>query len=229
MRSETDRQAGVGASVSRWAYAVPVGVVVVGVMLFVLSIDRAKQRVEAEVASLPRVAFPAGGEVEVATAGRVSVFYERRSVVDGQTLNTTKPARRITLWVTPPSGVAAGREGRFEATNVHWREEGAIEPKTIYDHASYAGFEAWVFEASEPGTYRLEAEYSESSEAREKSPRFAAAVGEIESANTLNAWLGVYGGASAAVLSLVIAAVIWTVIYVKRHHGDWVRASAVPT
>ena len=222
--TSSDRAADAGAPrrVSKLWYLAPVAVMAVGVGLFLATLSVARADVERAIAEMPRVVFPPGGEVEIDRAGEVTIYYETRSAVDGVSITANKPQRRIELRVTPP-----GAERAVEATNIHWREEGAREAKAVYDHLRYAGFAAWRYDAPEPGTYTLRARYSDAAardDGEAAPPTFVAAVGRLDPAQYFNSWTGIFGGASAVAAAMVVAVVLATVIYVRRNPGRWQRS-----
>lgn len=218
-------------------YLVPVVITSVSVAVFIASLGSVGREVRSDVAAMPRVAFPEGGAIELPREGPYTVYYETRSVVDGREVEGERPRQRISLHVTTPAGETE------EATNIHWREEGAYDAKEIYDLPRYAGFAAWKYTAPRAGAYRFSAAFSDqptgsnnesrasqgSGEASDlESPRFAVAVGNLGLQEHLSSWTGLFGAAAMVAVAMVVAVAMAIWVYAKRNPGRWSRSSGQP-
>lgn len=214
-------------------YLAPVAVMAVAVVVFIASLGVAGSEVRRDVAAMPRVVFPGGGAVDIEDPGEVTLYYETRSVVDGQEVVGERPQRRIELRVTTPSG------NTEEATNIHWREEGAYDAKAIYDLPTYSGFGAWKYTASQRGTYHLSAAFSDTTAGRgdggspaseqdeeAKLPTFAVAVGDIDLQEHFSSWTGLFGAAAIVAAAMVVAVALAVLVYVKRNRDRWSRSDS---
>lgn len=211
-------------------YLAPVAIVAGCIIVFLATLGSVGSEVRSDLVGMPRVAFPEGGEVELPEQGQYTIYYETRSVINDREIEAERPQRRIALTFTTPMGETE------EATNIHWREEGAYDAKGIYNLPQYAGFAAWKYSAAQAGTYELAAAFSDPKEndadappaAGEASdaelPTFVVAVGDLDLQRHFSSWTGLFGAAAIVAVAMVIAVALAVLVYVKRNRARWSRS-----
>jgi hypothetical protein len=152
----------------RW-YLLAAALLVFSVGVFVGVIVHKTNVMRDRIEPMPRFVAPTGDEGFVYTAeapGKVNIFYENRGVFEGRSFDT----RRRQIWTTfdaPAMTCAVTRVDTGEAVDVRLPGVGEVVDKRkptedfvfTYDFAGRQGHSAWVFEADEPGDYRIALKY----------------------------------------------------------------------
>ena len=123
---ETARKVHVAWNPGRWVYALAVVLIVLAAASFVQVMVSATGRITA----MQRVTMPGEVELELSESGPYIVFYEHRSEIDGQVVqtSTTPPALRLSLaraeddaavQLDPPLAVMPYSTARFEGASLY--------------------------------------------------------------------------------------------------------------
>ena len=124
-------------------YVVGGAIVIAGVGLFAFFLLRAVNDYTPHI----RAAVPGTHNIELDDAGKYTVFYEYRSVIDGRVYSTGETLSEILVMVR--------RDRESEPLEL-------VKPahRTSYDHGARAGGSMLEFQIEEPGTYEFTAIYS---------------------------------------------------------------------
>ena len=124
-------------------YVVGSAILIVGVGLFAFFLLRAVNDYTPHI----RAVVPGTYDIDLGHAGKYTVFYEYRSVVDGRVYSTGETLSEILVRIR--------RDRQSEPLEL-------VKPasRTSYDHGERAGGSMLEFRIEEPGTYEFTAIYS---------------------------------------------------------------------
>ncbi|MGB0768909.1 MAG: hypothetical protein ACPGYV_14505 [Phycisphaeraceae bacterium] len=158
---------------SRKWYLLSLAMLVGSASVFALAVRDKYITLKQQLEPMPRFVAPTPDEgfvVTVATPGKQNIYYENLGTLDGRTYDT--PRRQVwTTYELPSMTCIVTRVDTGEAIEV--RLPGLDEPETeeksrisqdqiiAYDMAGMQGHSAWVFDADEPGDYRIDLRYRE--------------------------------------------------------------------
>ncbi|MFN3168439.1 MAG: hypothetical protein ACE37H_15375 [Phycisphaeraceae bacterium] len=152
----------------RW-YVLAAALLVSSVGVFVAVIVHKTSVMRDRIEPMPRFVAPTGEDGFVYTAespGKVNIFYENRGAFDGRSFDT----HRRQVWTTfdaPAMTCEVTHIDTGEAVEVRLPGVGEVADKRkttedlvfTYDFAGRQGHSAWVFDADEPGDYRVVLNY----------------------------------------------------------------------
>ncbi len=164
---------------TRRGYAIGLTLIVIGGLVFgVTVLVEAKRQAEA-VAGFERVVVPGSHVVTVAQAGEMLVFYENLSTAQGQAFDTF----RKLVW--PFQSTKAMKLDVVQMATGEALSTGTPLRLTTYDIQGRQGSAVWAFDAPTPGAYRLTASWLElEPEIYGEAAAFEAALAEHEAAAT---------------------------------------------
>lgn len=188
---------------SRWYYLLSILILVAGVSLFVFLLIRG---IGGITDKLVQMEAPGTAEMTFQETGTYTVFYERQSVMGGRVYNTGQNLQG--LWV-----------------NVVSKETGDQAPitqsstRTTYTIGGRSGVSVLEFNVDRPGVYQISAAYRDN---RAGQP-VVLAIGHGVAGRIVGT---VLGGLGALFGSILLAAIIFAVTFVKRRRAS--RAHAWP-
>jgi hypothetical protein len=196
---------------SRKWYLVAAVLFSIGVIVFGVTLWAAIGEVHQKVNDLKRVAVPGQVSVPLEKPGTYTVYYEKRSVMNGQPYTAPDPLPEIALKVTGPDG---------ESVEVS-RKKSA----DMYDLDRYAGTGTWQFEVTKAGPYQLQVPPAESA----PDAKLVLAVGQLGLKQRFDQVWGLFGAAGLLAILIVASAVMALLTFTARirakayaaEGGDW--------
>ncbi len=181
-------------------YFIGLLLIVGGVSTFVASLTTQRSKIADQLANLPRLTLPEGGVVVVEEAGVVQVFYEG---------SPTPGEERVSFDLVDPvlKVVPADVVGAEPLT--------VMRPERIDGYPmspTFHGYAMAQFLADAPGRFHVSGTL-----AHDDPTPATIAVGRFDVAGLLGDWTGVFGGAVAATLGLVVGTVMLALTYLLRH------------
>lgn len=154
---------------SRGWYLLSLALLLVSIGVFVVSLRQKAAYLETQIEPMPRFVGPTdpgGAVVTVTQPGKQIIYYENRGELDGETYDT--PRRQVwTTYESPAMTCTVTRVDTGEKVDVRLpgKEDDAARSKTsrdqivTYDLGGRQGYGVWVFDADEPGDYRIAIDY----------------------------------------------------------------------
>ncbi len=174
---------------SRWQYAIGIAVLVVGFAVFGVFLVTRISGLAPDI----RVVVPGTHEIYLGDAGKYTVFYEYRSVVDNQIYSTGESL----------SGLGVTLKSKRDSREVAMSTPSGT---TTYKIGGRAGVSVLKFEVEEPGTYILSADYVGSA----SGPDVVLAIGKFSILATILIALGIFFG------TLIVGGFIIVRTFLKR-------------
>ncbi|MFC1926234.1 hypothetical protein ACFLWV_00590 [Chloroflexota bacterium] len=176
------------AAPSRWHYAIGIGIITVGFVVFMVFLFTSL------IGSIPeiQVVVPGEHELNLAESGKYTIFYERQSVVDNKIYSTGSV-----------SGMLVKVESKDTSEDVTLY---SLSMTSSYKSGGREGQSVLEFEIETPGTYILTADY----DAGITGPELVLAIGLFDVSGTILQSLGIFLG------SLAIGGFILIRTFVKR-------------
>lgn len=154
---------------SRVWYLVSAVVFLASLTVFVLTLRAKAVYLQDQLAPMPRFVGPTdedGVVIAVDQVGKHNIYYENSGTLDGKAFDT--PRRQVwTTFESPAMTCTVTRVDTGEPVTVHLPGQDEVEKKSktsenqivAYDIAGMQGHSIWVFEADEPGAYRITLDY----------------------------------------------------------------------
>lgn len=171
MDSETAHDQPTRKIPSRLWYVLSAVVLIASVSLFVIVLDKKSKAMRDRIEPLPRFVGPtgeAGFIVTVAEPSKQNIFHENLGTLDGRAFDT--PRRQVwTTFDAPAMHCVVTHADTGKAVEVRLPGVGEISDKRevtkdlviTYDLGDRQGHSAWVFEATQPGDYRIVLTYDD--------------------------------------------------------------------
>ena len=202
---------------SRLGYVLPFLIIAVGLAAFLTPLLSRNAQMDGRIASFQRVRIPGTAAVDL-PAGPITVFYEKRSILNGERLATAMTFPPTQLRLTAPDGAPV--------------ELTTSTQTVIYNRPPYHAHSVAYGTLPAAGTYTLEAEPAPAPAAADAQPEEVAeaagptldeqprvlALGQLPVTNLLKGGLtGIYGGAVVLGIAFTAATVLFLVTYVRRN------------
>lgn len=171
MQSEPNTNPPTRKRPSRGWYVLSLAVLIGSLALFVSTLRAKATFLHDQLAPMPRFTAPTGDDGVVITlsqAGTQNIFYENLGSLDGNTYDT--PRRQVwTTYQSPSMTCTITNVKTNETVEVRLPGQSALEEKSkvsedqivAYNMAGMQGHSVWVFDAVEPGDYRIVLAYNE--------------------------------------------------------------------
>lgn len=156
---------------SRGWYLLSAVVLIGSLAVFVLALRSKQVFLNDQLGPMPRFVGPTGDDgavVTIAQPGTHNIFYENLGELDGKTFDT--PRRQVwTTYESPSLTCTITKADTGKTVEVRLPGQSETEKKSkisedqivAYNMSGMQGHSAWVFEADQPGDYRIVLSYNE--------------------------------------------------------------------